>query len=175
MARAANIKSEEAIKKPKLFSIIVLSTAIVASLIYISHTVRYQGMLYVQNTLTFGFSIPNIILISALVAVTGGSFYFGLHKSQPAAVVLFLSGGWSNAVEKVIFGSVTDYIPLFDSYINIADIMIWAGVIWLNIGLWFLPQNSVINAKLPRITGVVSDSPQSVSVEIPSKETDTRD
>jgi len=127
-------------------SVIIITSAIVVG---ISWLIRDNEFFYIPNTLTFGIFIPDYILLGVLVLVTSIIFYFDVYKHYMIPVVLFLSGGWSNGIEKLLFDSVTDYIPFINSYINIADIMIWVGLIWLNIMIWFFPSKSdLLESKL---------------------------
>lgn len=107
----------------------------------ISTLIRHYNLFYIPNQLTFGVYIPTYILCIILCIVTCSLFYFELFQYHTVPTILFISGGWSNVLEKLLFTSVTDYIPFSTGYINIADIMIWAGLIWLNISLWFFPKN----------------------------------
>ena len=75
-----------------------------------------------------------------------------LFQKSPVFSLLILAGGWSNLLERVIFGSATDYIIFVFSFINLADIEIWLGLILLNIQIWFFSPNTnqSSNVKKPK-------------------------
>lgn len=119
-----------------LILVAILSTFVLS----ISTVIRRYDYFYEPNQLTFGLPFPTWILFVLMFIVTLGIFYFDLYKHHSIPIALFLTGGWSNAMERILFGSATDYIPFFDGYINIADIMIWGGLVWLNVMLWLFPE-----------------------------------
>lgn len=74
--------------------------------------------------------------ISASIAVAFGLWAYDALKGgrSTLTVMLVLSGALGNVYDRVLFGGVRDWIPLFSfSMINIADIAIFAGVVGL---LW---------------------------------------
>ena len=58
-----------------------------------------------------------------------------LHKT-PVYAILILAGLYSNFVEKVMFNSVADYLPLGSLYLNLADSQIFLGLLILNLQSW---------------------------------------
>jgi lipoprotein signal peptidase len=135
-----NQSIESSYHLPSLFTASGLTSLLLLGVFGVSLLIRSNDFFYVPNAYTFGILIPTYLLVLIAVIITISIFYFDLFKHHLIPTVLFLAGGWSNVLEKLIFGSVTDYIRFLDGYINIADIMIWTGLIWLNILIWFAPK-----------------------------------
>jgi lipoprotein signal peptidase len=49
---------------------------------------------------------------------------------------LIIAGGLSNIGERIILGSVRDFIPLLGGTLNLADLFIIAGIVVVIIGSW---------------------------------------
>jgi lipoprotein signal peptidase len=116
-------------------SLILLS--IVGVNLGISALIRNFGFYYVPNEYPFGFNIGLISSALIIVFVTWGMFALDLFSKSPSFTLLILAGGWSNFLERIIFGSATDYIMFVASFINLADLQIWIGLILLNAQIWF--------------------------------------
>lgn len=118
-------------------------TLILCSVIFLnlslSYLVRTLGLFYIPNQFPFGLSIGPLSATLILLFVTWGVFALKLFDKSPVFTLLILAGGWSNLLERFILGSATDYIMFFISFINLADIQIWIGLILLNIQIWFWP------------------------------------
>ena len=83
-----------------------------------------------------------ILVITAALAFLIHSFFNTKDKLQKIALLLIISGGFGNFIERLVFGSVTDYLylhlgsmPLF--IFNFADLLISIGAciiifVWLS-------------------------------------------
>lgn len=102
----------------------------------ISLFLRSQDLFFVANQApighTFGYYSSLLILIFVTWAVIRFDF---LHKT-PVYAILILAGLYSNFIEKVMFNSVADYLPLGYIYLNLADSQIFLGLIILNFQSW---------------------------------------
>jgi lipoprotein signal peptidase len=86
--------------------------------------------LWKNNELTNNTSV--ILFLLFLYCATKFKLLELINKTRTGylGVCLFLGGSCSNAIERVFFGHVTDYIEItkkFDLHMNIADIMLIAG------------------------------------------------
>ncbi len=87
---------------------------------------------------TFGLSVPYIGLISLIVLIIL-TVYAYFHPMT--GLLLIIMGGFSNVMDRLIYGYVIDYlhIPFLPivgkTFFNVADVMIDIGVLWL---LWEL-------------------------------------
>ena len=119
-----------------------ISLILVLINLFIGWLVRNSGVFYYSNKFPFGVNIDLVSTILIVGFVTYGLWQFGYLKRYPVLSILILTGVWSNYLEKWLFGGyVADYISFFFSYINLADIQIWIGLIALNIQIWFLDKN----------------------------------
>lgn len=72
--------------------------------------------------------ILSFVLIIALISwlIKSG------NKKTKLALVLILTGAVSNLIDRFFYGFVVDYISLFNiSFINLSDLSIFAGIIFL--------------------------------------------
>jgi lipoprotein signal peptidase len=98
--------------------------------------VRQVGV-FVINRDIFYLEVDLWLVVLAVITSTFFSFYLKLAHSYPVAVVLIISGIWSNLVERLIFGGVADYLNIYIALTNLADLQIWLGLIGLNFQIWF--------------------------------------
>ena len=82
-----------------------------------------------------------ILVITAALAFLVHSFFNTKDKLQKIALLLIISGGFGNFIERLIFGSVTDYLYLHLGNIslfvfNFADLLITIGACII-IFVWF--------------------------------------
>lgn len=102
----------------------------------ISYLVKTGGLFFVANQFPFNLQVTPISLWVILVFVTYAVFQFRLFQIAPISSTLLLSGAWSNFIERLVFGFVTDYIVLGSLYFNLADVQIWLGILLINLILW---------------------------------------
>jgi len=92
---------------------------------------------HVKNTgIAFGTPLPGISFIIPLILLGIGIFLWKSWKQiselEKLGYLLILTGGFLNALERTVFGSVTDFISLqYFAVFNVADMAITAGVILL--------------------------------------------
>lgn len=102
---------------------------------------------YIRNTgIAFSTQLPYIHIIVPLILA--GLLFFvlsswkQLSESDKIWYVLIMTGWWLNALERGIFGSVTDFISVrYFAIFNIADIAITWGVLILIFWNFFLKKN----------------------------------
>lgn len=92
--------------------------------------------------IAFGFALPQWLLglavFIALLAIIIWLAYCLLHKQWLNSLALWLifCGAFSNILDRLRYGFVVDYIDVrFFTILNIADIMITLGAVWLG---WML-------------------------------------
>jgi len=95
----------------------------------------------INPTMAWGIPIPNVVVIALIVVIIVFIVWYSIrykHNLSPG-IVLILSGGLSNLIDRVVHGGVFDYIdlsflPSFPTF-NIADaiITIGAGIIIIEI------------------------------------------
>ncbi len=89
----------------------------------------------------FAFSLPapQLILIGLAIAVSGFLVFWSVNKKRTRfeqwTAVLLASGAVGNAIDRIFFGRVTDFLSFWSFPIfNIADVLVTAGVVVLLIG-----------------------------------------
>ena len=82
-----------------------------------------------NNGVSFGLEVPILAVVFLLIVLTAR---LGLKDGW----WLIITGGWINLVDRLVNGGVTDYwrIPLSYVYNNLADYLIFVGIIWLIYG-----------------------------------------
>jgi signal peptidase II len=90
---------------------------------------------HVKNTgVAFGTPLPGITLVIPLILLGIGVFLWKswskISEVEKTGYLMVISGGVLNALERTIFGSVTDFISLrYFAVFNVADIAITTGVV----------------------------------------------
>jgi signal peptidase II len=89
----------------------------------------------------FAFSLPapQLILIVLAIGVSGFLIFWSSRTERPVsekwAAVLLTSGAIGNAIDRILFRSVTDFLSFWSFPIfNIADVLVTAGVVVLLVG-----------------------------------------
>lgn len=118
------------------FYLLTISLLIIFNF-FISFIVRTQNVYFIPNTKPFGISFDNITIILILSFITWSLDTLNFFDKYNLASVLLIVGAWSNFLERIYFGAVADYVNFFVSYINLADVQIWVGLIILNWQIWF--------------------------------------
>ncbi len=117
---------------------VLIAFLIVAILQVVSFLVEYFGLFYVANKNPLGFNIDISVSFVIIIFITWSLYQFNYIAKYSTASVLIIAGAWSNFLERAVLGSVRDYIYLYFTTINLPDILIWIGLIWLNLELWIL-------------------------------------
>lgn len=89
---------------------------------------------FANNKGLFGFaSLTNAVVVSVIIFV----FIFFLFATQATylqekiSLSLILGGGVENYFERIMFGRVTDIVAIGNlGVMNIADVAIFAGIVW---------------------------------------------
>jgi signal peptidase II len=137
------------IKKSIVISYIVLASSffcIDQFLKYIARAYPEKSILYFYNLfgweffsntgIAFSIPVPHwfVLLLTPLLLFFVFLWYRSIKKKTSFlffAFVLLCFGAISNFVDRMLFGFTTDYLRLFTSVINIADIMIVFGVVFM--------------------------------------------
>jgi signal peptidase II len=91
---------------------------------------------FVENTgIAFSLPLPNSIVIELTPLILLFFFiWFGrIEKTMHARIGagLFIAGAVSNYIDRVLFGYTVDYIHVFTGVINLADIAVVVGILFL--------------------------------------------
>lgn len=92
---------------------------------------------HVKNTgVAFGAPLPGISFVIPLILLGISIFLWKswnkISELEKTGYVMIITGGFLNALERTIFGSVTDFISVqYFSVFNVADIAITGWVIFL--------------------------------------------
>lgn len=90
---------------------------------------------HVKNTgVAFGTPLPGISFVIPVILLGIGIFIWKSWKTlsqiEKTGYLMILTGGLLNALERTLFGSVTDFISLqYFAVFNVADVAITGGVI----------------------------------------------
>jgi len=100
---------------------------------------RWLGWEYFANPgIAFSLPFPNILLIIVTPLVVLGLIIFLTKQTQHGrlslGVLLIIFGAISNFVDRMLFEITIDYLRIFTSIINIADIMIVVGAVLMLFG-----------------------------------------
>jgi signal peptidase II len=91
---------------------------------------------FANNGVAFGLPLPSFITLIITPIIMLGLILFFLNKKTPGkylelSIVLIILGAVSNFVDRMLYDITIDYIRIYTSVINLADIMIVGGVILL--------------------------------------------
>jgi lipoprotein signal peptidase len=113
--------------------------ALLLALIVIDQLVKNlaQSSIQILYNEAFAFSLRVPIILMYVVygtVIIAISHYVNKNFSRLTSFALFgwtliLAGGLSNVGERIILGSVRDFIPLLGGTLNLADLFIIAGII----------------------------------------------
>jgi Signal peptidase (SPase) II len=103
----------------------------------ITNFAKYLDLPGVKNALPFSLNIDSTILY----AVFGFTVVFlvltKMLSNHPLSSSFIVAGALYNLIEKSIYGHVFDFIKITWGFINLADLMLWFGLILLNYEVWF--------------------------------------
>lgn len=95
------------------------------------------GWEYYENIgVAFNLPLPNWLVVLITPVIIFGMIAFFLKKknnnllNNPGTALIIL-GAFSNYIDRIMFDITVDYIRIFTSVINLADVMIVTGVILL--------------------------------------------
>lgn len=94
------------------------------------------GWEYFENPgIAFGIPIPQFIVIPlSIVIIIGGVLFLKKereNKIQMFGATLLIAGAVSNLVDRTLYGITIDYIRIFTSIFNLADLAIVLGAVLL--------------------------------------------
>jgi lipoprotein signal peptidase len=126
-----------------LYHILVVGCIVLINL-GISYYIRVSGISYIPNTTPIGFTFGYFSSILILIIVAWVIHEFELNQKYALASIMILGGLFSNFSEKYLLGAVADYMTIGIGTINLADILIFLGVLLLNLQIWW-PQNPILS------------------------------
>ncbi len=96
----------------------------------------YLGWQYFANSgVAFSLPLPHMVaLIFTPIILTALFILLFRYKNQPKfffGLTLILAGALSNYLDRLFFGVTIDYLRIFTGIINLADLMITSGVIFI--------------------------------------------
>lgn len=103
----------------------------------IRYAVDIFNLSAVANDKPFSIPLPFSITILVLVIIVGFLFFSGLIKKFSFSTAFIIAGAFGNFVERLVVGSVKDYINIFVGWVNLSDLILWIGLIILNYEFWF--------------------------------------
>lgn len=92
---------------------------------------------FVENTHPFGFDVSGLATLLVTIITIVALYKGKIFDKYPLSSVLIVSGVFSNFIERIYFGNVKDFLDIGIAYINLADLEIWIGLLFLNIQVWF--------------------------------------
>jgi len=101
---------------------------------------NFLGWEYYPNTgIAFSILVPNwlILFLSPLLLLFICLWYIKIKKTNGMITLgfcLLLFGAVSNYIDRALYGYTVDYIRFFTSILNVADIMIALGMVFLYFG-----------------------------------------
>lgn len=95
----------------------------------------WLGWEYFPNPgIAFGLPIPNLVVIAVtpvIIFIIGWWWLREPNKKNWAAAALVLAGALSNFLDRYHLGVTVDYFRILYSVINLADIAIIVGILWI--------------------------------------------
>ena len=135
------MNSNHSFKKYINLKFLVTTFVLVTIGLVVNIIIRYNNffsIFSIRNQYPFGLRIDIIYIAILVITATLFLFFLKITKKHPIACSLILVGAWSNLLERLIFGYVVDYINVNWGYINIADIILWSGLLLINYQVWFI-------------------------------------
>lgn len=109
-------------------------------------SIKFEWHLFLNEKFAFSINIPIALIYVLYFVVMSFMFYYFLkHRDNfnfvsKLGFIFILAGGFSNLIERIVYGHVVDYIFLFNGILNLADFYIFFGLILI---LFFSRKNSV--------------------------------
>jgi lipoprotein signal peptidase len=145
-----NIKGLKSLFPAKIFWIIIVVGIIITQGVNIA--VNKLQLFGIQNVSPFSLQIDNTILLISFGVAFLLAFFTRLIQKFPLAFAIVGVGVISNLLEKTLYGYVTDYIKITWGYINLADLILWFGLILLNYEVWF---NDFSYVPMPQVNKII--------------------
>jgi lipoprotein signal peptidase len=103
----------------------------------ISYLAKYLEIVGVKNTLPFSLNIESDYLYGLFGLIVVFLLATKLLNKHPLSTSFIVAGALYNLLERSIYGHVFDFIKITWGFINLADLMLWFGLILLNYEVWF--------------------------------------
>ena len=103
----------------------------------LSYLAKYLEIVGVKNTLPFSLNIESQYLYGIFLFIIAFLVGTRLLNKHPLSTSFVVAGAFYNLLERSIYGHVFDFIKITWGYINLADLMLWFGLILLNYEIWF--------------------------------------
>jgi Signal peptidase (SPase) II len=131
-----NISNQFSNRTPKtLFWIVLVCSLLI--IILVNFGVTKLPLEYILNEKPFGINLPPVFTNIIILFIIFFLYLSGIMRKFNISSGLIVAGAGANFCEKLIFGSVKDYINIRVGYINLADIALWIGLLILNYEFWF--------------------------------------
>jgi len=96
---------------------------------YAIKTPEFFSTFFINENFAWSIPVPNKIIVIIMIFVIVFLIYWSIQKSQPI-IWITIAGALSNFIDRVLFDGVIDYITVpWGGVINIADIMIFVGIL----------------------------------------------
>ena len=106
--------------------------------------VHYFGWpIFLNDQFAFSLPVPKPVMYSLYAVIELAIIYYVIdtfslqNNRERIAWTLVLAGSISNIAERIVYGSVRDFIPLLGGILNMADLFILAGVAILLFGNFY--------------------------------------
>lgn len=103
----------------------------------VSYLAKYLEIVGVKNTLPFSLNIESQYLYGLFGLMILFLCFTKLFNKHPLSTSFIIAGALYNLIERSVYGHVFDFIKITWGYINLADLMLWFGLILLNYEVWF--------------------------------------
>lgn len=106
--------------------------------------VSYGLPIFLNDKFAFSLPVPQFLMFCVYAVVELGIIYYVVQNfkrlvtRERLAWALIVGGSFSNIAERIIFGSVKDFIHIFNGILNAADFFILGGVAILLFGNFYL-------------------------------------
>lgn len=128
------------LKHPQIFHYIWIFFVVVFNL-SVSSIIRNSDYFFIPNPNPIGFNFGYLWSMILFITISWLAFEFKLIHKYPVSLIFIIAGVYSNFSERLIWGMVADYMfvpnPFVYLAINLADIQIILGLVFLNFQVWF--------------------------------------
>ena len=132
---------------PQAFHYLWIIFIVIFNLI-ISIIIRHSDYFFIPNQNPIGYNFGYFWSAILFITISWLAFEFKLIHRYPISLIFIIAGVYSNFSERLIWGSVADYMfvpnPFIQMVINLADIQIVLGLIILNIQVWFFSKKHLV-------------------------------
>ena len=116
--------------------------------LFVSIIIRNSNYFFIPNPTPIGFNFGYLWSVILFITISWLAFEFKLIHKYPISLIFIIAGVYSNFSERLIWGTVADYIFIPNHFIqlaiNLADVQIILGLIILNLQVWFFEKTGEI-------------------------------